>query len=38
MTEDWPAHDKRVPLSLAVPGWQGRLIPEAVQSVADSAS
>lgn len=34
MTEDWPAHDKRVPLSLAVPGWQGRLIPAAVEKVA----
>lgn len=34
MTEDWPAHDKRVPLSLAVPGWKGRLIPEAVEKVA----
>lgn len=33
MTDDWPAHDKRVPLSLAVPGWEGRLIPEAVEKV-----
>ena len=34
MTEDWPADDKRVPLSLAVPGWRGRLIPEVVEKVA----
>lgn len=34
MTDPWPEHDKRVPLSLAVPGWQGRLIPEAVEKVA----
>lgn len=34
MTEDWPAHDKCVSLSLAAPGWQGRLIPEAVEKVA----
>lgn len=38
MTDDWPAHDKRVPLSLAVPGWQGRLIPEAVEKVAQGVA
>ena len=38
MTEDWPAHDKRVSLSLAIPGWQGRLIPEAVEKVAQGVA
>jgi hypothetical protein len=38
MTDDWGAHDKRVSLSLAVPGWQGRLIPEAVEEVAQGVA
>lgn len=34
MTENRPAPVKLVSLSLAVPGWQGELIPEAVEKVA----
>lgn len=34
VTEDWSKHDTRVSLSQAVPGWQGRLTPEAVEKVA----
>lgn len=34
MTDELPWRDGRVPLSLAVPGWQGSLIPEAVEQVA----
>jgi len=34
MTDELPSRDGRVPLSLAVPGWKGSLIPEAVEQVA----
>lgn len=38
MTDDRSATDRLVSLSLAVPGWQGRLIPEAVQKVAQGVA
>lgn len=38
MSGDRPAHDRCVSLSRAVPGWQGQLIPEAVEKVAQGVA